>query len=221
MKKLLVVITALLALPGCASLQQRQSKREMNQTVVAEVSPAQDRVLTQQELEIQQRLKDRERRKLEDSIEEYQRRNNLPSERAAKQQAELKKQDEDRLDAARARIAVDEARGYKHVSVVDFVLDKKTIPLGSKRAVSGLYQVFGEFQTLAASPLARPSDSTPKVYVITASSPREVRAKLLSNPCRRAAFCPVVLLGRTARCTIEWLGASVRNEVCLAVDETW
>jgi len=216
MRKLTAI--ALFALPGCATIEEWQDERHMNQTVVAEVAPGQYRTVTYRELaelNAQKAREDEARRKQRAEQEEEEK-----EVRKAKQ-AELEKQDAAQREAARARIAADEARGYKHILFTDFILDHKTIPLGSKRAVSGLYQVFGELETLTAIPTDSLADNVPRVFLLTASAPREVRAKLLAFPCR-PAFCPVVLLGRTTSCTIKWwFGNPVRNEVCLAIEEIW
>jgi hypothetical protein len=119
-------------------------------------------------------------------------------------------------EAERAHIVADEARGYKHVSFTDFILDYKTMPVGSKRAVKGIYQSLGNLEILVASLI----NDTPRVVLLTDSAPREVRAKLLDFTCRQI-FCEVLLLGHTTRCTVTWAGRPVRSDVCLAVDGMW
>jgi hypothetical protein len=69
-------------------------------------------------------------------------------------------------------------------------------------------------------PLGDTMDSVPRVVLLTDSAPREARAKLLSVPCRMA-YCKVLLLGHTTRCTITWAGNPVRRDVCFAVDGMW
>ncbi len=119
-------------------------------------------------------------------------------------------------EARRARLADWRARGYEPVSFEDFVLDYKTVALGSKRVVGGFYQVFRDFETLAARPMESPAGNTPRVVVLSSSAPREVRAKLLQ--CRQQGICRVMLLGHTAKCTVERFGYLVREDICLAVD---
>jgi hypothetical protein len=210
MKRLVAIV--LLALPGCGS--EWQHERAMNQTVFAEVAPGQYRTVTYRELDelnAQKALENDARRKRQAEQEEEARKT---------QQAELEKQNAARLKKAEARIAADEVRGYKHTTFTDFFLDYRTIPLGSKRAVSGLYQLFGEYETLTEIPSDNPWGGTPRVALLTATAPRDVRERLLVYVCR-AAFCPVVLLGRTVSCTIRRLGGQARVDVCFAIDEMW
>jgi len=211
LKKLVAI--ALLALPGCASVEKWQYERTMNQTVVAEVAPGQYRTVTYRELDELNAQKAQEN--------DARRKRQAEQEDARKaQQAELEKQNAAPLKKAEARIAADEARGYKHTTFTDFFLDYRTIPLGSKRAVSGLYQVFGEYETLTEIPSDNPWAGTPRVALLTATAPRDVRERLLVYVCR-AAFCPVVLLGRTVSCTIRHLGGQARNDICFAIEEMW
>jgi len=116
--------------------------------------------------------------------------------------------------AVNARIAEDEARGYKHVAFADFYLDQKSLPLGSKRAVTGFYRVTGQLETL----VDMPADNAPRVILVTESAPREARAKMLA--CRRS-LCRGTFLGHTAKCEVTWLGNPLPIDVCLAVDDVW
>jgi hypothetical protein len=158
--------------------------------------------------------------------EEERRRKSEEAEEKAKQQAEwesaqrkkLAKQEADQQEAKRARTAADEARGYKHVSFAHFFLDYKTLPLGSKRAVTGIYQVFGQLETLAPMPVDEPLGNIPSVALLTASASRDVRAKLLAC---RLSFCRETVLGHTTRCTVTWLGRPLPVNVCFIVDELW
>jgi len=158
-------------------------------------------------------------RALEDNRKEAERR--AEESRALQaRRAEMVAASAARQEAQRARIAAEEARGYKHISFEDFFLDYKTMPVGSKRAVKGYYRVFGNLETLAKVPYGDAWDNFPRVVLLTESAPREVRAKLLDFKCRQV-FCEVLLLGHTTRCTVTWVSNPLRSDVCLAVDGMW
>ena len=136
------------------------------------------------------------------------------TERRAEMEANLRQQQLRVAEATRKRMVEDEDRGYKHVAFEDFFLDHKTIPLGSKRAIKGFYQVSGEFETL----VGRYMPNAPKIVLLTDSAPREVRTKLLR--CRHSV-CPTTVLGHTTKCSVTWLGTPVSINVCFAVDSIW
>lgn len=133
------------------------------------------------------------------------------------QREELKRQAEAQRTAAGARKTADEARGYVHVSFRDLFLDYKTMPLGTKRAVLGNYRKLGQLEALLDTP---PIETGPRIVLLTESSPRAVRARLLQHPCG-IAFCKVVVLGHTVPCAVTQPGVPVRADICFAVDELW
>lgn len=134
------------------------------------------------------------------------------------QKEKLARQQDKEEQAARRRIAADESRGYRHVSFGDLFLDYKSLPLGSKRAVKAIYQVFGQLETLSGMPVDGPFSSAPTIIALTDAAPRDVRAKLLS--CRRI-ICPAVFLGHTVTCTVTKDGRRLPIHVCFAVDDVW
>jgi hypothetical protein len=157
--------------------------------------------------EEQQRLKeqrDREEQSRQEAI------------RQAQARSELQARQDRQAQAVRERIAADEKRGFKHVSIKDFLLDSKTVPLGTKQAVTGFYVVYGKLEALSEAPAIR--DYFPHIFILTDKAPREVRAKLLNC---RVGPCRLVLMGRTAKCVITVLGAPTTTDVCLAVDDSW
>lgn len=166
--------------------------------------------VTEEERAKRASFEDLRARAIEDNRKEAERRAEERRAAQAKRAEEAAAQEE----TLRARIASDEARGYKQVSFADFILDYKTMPIGSKRAVHGYYRVFGNFETLTEVPYG---DNPPRVVLLTDSAPREVRAVLQSFQCRQG-LCKGVLLGHTVRCTITWAGNPMRSDVCLAVD---
>jgi hypothetical protein len=122
---------------------------------------------------------------------------------------------------AKERIEADEARGYKHVPFDDLFLDYKQLPVGSKRAVAALYQVFGQYETLTALPSESAFDGVPRIPLLTDKAPRDVRKRLLAPMCR-TAFCKVVFLGRTAPCTaLRTRFGDTHRTTCFVVEEMW
>lgn len=174
---------------------------------------ADGRAVTEEGKRKQDRDEDQRRRKAQDAKRRPER---LAEDDEARRQ-DLKRQTEMQRAATNARKTADEARGYIHVSLTDLFLDYKTMPLGSKRAVSGNYRMLGQLEALLDAP---PLETGPKIVLLTESSPRAVRARLLEHPCR-IAYCKVMVLGHTVQCTVTQPGVLVRADVCFAVDEIW
>ena len=108
-----------------------------------------------------------------------------------------------------------ETRGYKYLTFTDFELDAKSMPLGKKLAIKGVYQAQGQIETLAESI----SPDALSVLLITDSAPRPTRKWFIE--CRRAGmFCEMTVLGHTSKCDVTWLGHYVSTKVCLSVDES-
>jgi TPR repeat protein len=109
-----------------------------------------------------------------------------------------------------------EARGYKFLTFTDFELDAKSMPLGKKIAVTGLYQVQGQMETLAE----RLSPDALSVLLITEDASRPTRKQFIE--CRRIGmYCTLTLLGHTTECNVTWLGHYVSTKVCLSVETDW
>jgi len=115
-----------------------------------------------------------------------------------------------------ARVAADEARGYRHVELKDFVLDRKTIALGTKRAMTGFYAVAGQLEALSAVPEIH--DRFPYAVLLTNSASRKSRERFLNC---RTGVCRLTVLGHTTQCVITAFGMPTRTDVCLAVEDTW
>jgi hypothetical protein len=125
-----------------------------------------------------------------------------------------KQEEESRTLAIQSRLQDDEKNGYRHMSFTDFQLDSKSMPLGSKVAMTGFYQVSGQLESLAESPIP----NALKLVILTDKAPRESRKRFLE--CRNG-FCRITVLGHTSTCEMTWLGNPVSNNVCLVVDDTW
>ncbi len=117
--------------------------------------------------------------------------------------------------------AEDEARGYIHMSFTDFRLDAKKMRLGSKLAISGLYQVKGEIETLAESLFATQMPNTFRVFLLTEDAPRAIRRKLLElrDGVCGVYGCQLTILGHVSKCEVTWLGAQVKSTTCISVDD--
>lgn len=125
-----------------------------------------------------------------------------------------KQEEESRTLAIQSRLQDDERNGYRHMSFTDFQLDSKSMPLGSKVAMTGFYQASGQLESLVETPIPNAF----KLVLLTDAAPRESRKRFLE--CRNG-LCRITVLGHTSTCEISWLGKSVSSNVCLVVDDTW
>jgi hypothetical protein len=121
---------------------------------------------------------------------------------------------ESRTLAIQSRLQDDERNGYKHMSFTDFQLDNRSMPPGSKVALTGFYQVSGQVESLVETPIP----DAFKLVLLTETAPRESRKRFLE--CRNG-ICRMTVLGHTSTCEITWLGKPVSKNVCLVVDDTW
>jgi alpha/beta superfamily hydrolase len=108
------------------------------------------------------------------------------------------------------------ARGYKHMPFADFELDAKTIPLGTKIAITGLYQIDGKMEKLTESIIP----NALSIILITDSASRSTRKRFLE--CRGVgSFCTMTLLGYTSKCDVTLFGRHVSTDICLVVEKNW
>ncbi len=138
----------------------------------------------------------------------------LQREQSAAFEQARQREKQEREDSVRRRMKQDEDRGYKHMSLMDYELDSQEMRSGTKIAISGFYQSLGQLELLVESP----RQEAPKVVILTASSPREVRKKLIEC---RGGFCRLTVLGSTTICNVTWLGNPVAKRTCLAIEDMW
>lgn len=146
-----------------------------------------------------------------DRESEAQRQRDLVAQNAAIDAA--RQQEQRQRQEARARqTKADDDLGYQRMGFVDFQLDGKTMPVGSKVSVSGFYRSNGDLETLAASFMP---DSA-EVVLITDGAPRDVRKNLIA--CRGPAPCPLTVLAHVSKCTVTFLGTQSNEAACLVVE---
>src|SRR6266571_2541421 len=137
--------------------------------------------------------------------QETEQRERVHSEQLAAARAERIKEQQRLAAEAQKQIEEDEALGYKHVPFADYMLDYKTMPIGTKRAIAGFYRVNGQLETLVENWFP----DAPEIILLTETAPREIRKRLLE--CRRGYPCRMIVLGHTSRCEVTWLGRPVSN----------
>jgi hypothetical protein len=117
-----------------------------------------------------------------------------------------------RIDEADARQdREDDAAGYRRMDFTDFQLDFKTMPLGTKVSISGIYKATRQLETLSESFMPDAAE----VVLITDGAPREVRKQLIA--CRGPAPCLLTILAHVSSCRVTWFGANSDPVACLVV----
>lgn len=116
----------------------------------------------------------------------------------------------------------DKARGYRHATFKDYLLDAPEAKLDTGFVVAGFYHLSGNVESMVETLTATQIPNAPRIYLLTESAPREARRQLLelrSSPCGMAGICRLVVLGKTSQCEIMLMGRRVQVTTCLAVDE--
>lgn len=136
----------------------------------------------------------------------------------AAEQAKWKAQEEARAasqaeaDSREAAAAMRlEAAGYKHLTIADFRLDEKTMPVGKKIFIKGYYESRQGWQHLTNCPQElNCGEMRYAIPINTDSAPRDTRKALQDlerhNRCSTGlGACALTLIGKVDRCTYtEW-----------------
>jgi len=115
----------------------------------------------------------------------------------------------------------DERLGFTHVSFNDFLLDGKQLAAdGTKVAVAGVYQKFGDVAALLPrDPTAREQGNT-RIPLLTENATRNMRSWMLNCIQTSSAGCNITLRGTATMCTKTTLVGS-SSVPCLDVDDGW
>jgi hypothetical protein len=103
----------------------------------------------------------------------------------------------------------DERNGFRRISVSDLELDKETIKGGV--ITTGFVLQDGGIEWLVEYPS---TPGTPKVGIMSAEAPREVRQAL--QRCRLSGICRLTLMGYMTSCEMTIMGKVVKNDRCLS-----
>jgi hypothetical protein len=135
-------------------------------------------------------------------------------------------QDAQRKQAAIAAQIVrdEEARGYKHVTVKDLLLDGRTYAQNeTKIAVSGFYKAYGSHnERLYGSDSERAlaeqtANRTGSIGMISENGSRTLREYLLR--CSSYGGCNVTILGHIGQCTETNTFGVATHDVCLVAED--
>ncbi|MFA5921622.1 MAG: hypothetical protein WC856_10075 [Methylococcaceae bacterium] len=134
---------------------------------------------------------------------------------AEEQQRLLAQQEADKAAAEEAKriYDLDESKGFKHMSIEDFLLDAKEMRPFSQVVLSGYYRIDGKIETIGLLP----AESRYSVPLLTEAADRDSRKLLMGFNCQQA-FCPVTILGLVSKCEITSYGMRVSSgNVCVLV----
>lgn len=139
----------------------------------------------------------------------------------ADSQAREKAREQRLAEARQKQIQEDEAKGYKHLSFNDFHLDHKSLPLGSKVAITGYYRASGSTSNQSEILASNFLPNALEVILITDKASRGARQLMLT--CRshldaRSMVCPLTIFARVSKCEVSYLGRRISTDVCLAVE---
>lgn len=158
---------------------------------------------------------DEEARKKEEAEKEQRNEQQLED---AKKQLALEQAAKVALDEEKEQALVrDQRRGYKHMSLQDFILDAKRMPLSKKVALEGYYILAGKIERISEYPTSEEFGN--RVLIITNTAERKSRKALLSDYACQQAYCPVIILGKVSRCELSLFGRKTTSDACVIVDE--
>jgi hypothetical protein len=121
------------------------------------------------------------------------------------------------LEEKKQTLKLDEQKGYKHISLQDFILDVKSMQLSKKVALTGYYTLVGKIERINEYPTKDNFGNS--VLIMTENAERNSRKTLLSDLACQQAYCPVIILGEVTRCRISIFSRNVSSESCVVVDE--
>lgn len=116
----------------------------------------------------------------------------------------------------------DLSKGYKETTFSDFLLDAPTSKYGTKVRITAIYRTSGEIDALYENIQASHMPNSHKIILSSEDAPRETRKSFLqlrSSACGITGVCSIQVLGKTAKCSVSWMGRQVRTTTCLAVEE--
>lgn len=164
-----------------------------------------------------------------DCLARYQQQREQDAAQQVEQQKANAESEQQLRTAIAKKIAADDARGYKHISFDDFVLDGRTMAENhAKVSISGRYVKYGSVEYLTPSPMASArlnsvGDTGESVGLLTDQADRNTRKYFLE--CQKsnqtlALGCGVTLLGHVTTC-VKTIFLNATNEPCLEVDSGW